>query len=196
MNTETIKPVLAPAMSADSKRNAFYTTCPELQQRRPYPMCQHIIDNRGDANVQELYGDCMTAIRRGKCVAVGMREEEALKGVAIYFIERAKVTGDGVDQATRSQWNTPAKVPYVRDKYAKGAPPAAHTVKAPEFDGNIYAAALSKAQSLSRSSATNSQILDTPKTTGALAPAVTHVSKAGESPLDLARRLRAAQPQS
>jgi hypothetical protein len=222
MSTETTEqPVafLPPSVSADGKRNAFYTQCVELQTRRPYAACQHILDHRDDEGIESIYGDCLTAIRRGRCSASDMRDEEKLKGQAIYFTERVK--GAAV-VAQQEAWVSP-KRGYRRDKYATGAPAipapkaglrpmsATEPKKAapPVFDGNIYAAALNKAAERSKNNATNDQPPNviatsaapaaspqTPVTKTAVAPVPKMNLRAGESPLEMARRLRAAQAQS
>ncbi|MDP9155277.1 MAG: hypothetical protein M3O74_13615 [Pseudomonadota bacterium] len=220
MTTETTeKPVafLPPSLSADGARNAFYTQCKELQTRRPYAACQHILNNRSEESVERIYGDCLTAISRGRCCASDMRDEENLKGQAIYFTERVK--GAAV-VAQQEAWVAP-KRGYQRNKYTEGAPaipapkaglrPMSATAAtapkkpaAPVFDGNIYAAALTAAVKKEKN-ATNAQPLRAPVSPGATAPAPQHpvnttgaptnVSiRAGESPLELARRLRASQP--
>jgi hypothetical protein len=223
MSTETT--VAAPAailpasVSADGKRNAYYTHCKALEATKPYAMCQYLIDHQNDASMAVIYGDCFTAMRRGNCAAVGMREEEQLKGRAIYFVERVK--GAAV-VAQQSAWVAPSKSSYRRDKYATGAPaipapkaglrPMSPAVEkkaaAPVFDGNIYAAALNAAV---KKNATNRQaapaipapvaiapVPQTPvsKPVAAATPVAPITIRAGESPLEMARRLRAAQTQT
>jgi hypothetical protein len=221
--TVAATPILPPSASADGKRNAYYTQCKAIESTKPYAMCQYIIDHKDDGSMATIYSDCLTAIRRGNCAAVGMREEEKLKGQAIYFIERVK--GAAV-VAQQDAWVAPVRKAsrsgYVRDKYAAGVPienapriatprPAAPAPKKPayEFDGNIYAAALNVAVK-KEVNATNRQPQPAPVPAAAIAaPAPTLVSKpvaapvaapavtirAGESPLELARRLRAQQNQ-
>lgn len=211
-------PMLPPAVSADSKRNAFYTDCRTLQVKKPYAMCQYIIDHTSDASLQVIYSDCLAEIRQGRCTALGMRQEEQLKGQAIFFVERVK--GAAV-VAQQQAWVAPSKSRYRRDKYADGAP-AAPAPKAglrpmsgqpapavPVFDGNIYAAALNIAAKRSSESATNRQPSQAMPKSDAIAPApitpatktvaaqqpVSMTVRAGESPLEMARRLRAAQTQ-
>jgi hypothetical protein len=213
VTTETVeaaKPILLPAVSADAKRNAFYTKCPEQQSTKPYAMCQYIAANKGDASIKTLYGDCITAISRGRCVAIGMREEEQLKGQAIYFIERVK--GAAV-VAAQTAWTSPltekanraARSKYVAPQVSTPAPAPKKTTF--EFDGNIYAAALNAAVK-KESNATNDPAPQPKVTPVAVAPVaptpvikpasvpINHVNltrTAGESPLDFARRVRAAQ---
>ncbi|MEZ2310869.1 hypothetical protein AB6809_29915 [Paraburkholderia sp. RCC_158] len=210
--------ILPPATSADSKRNAFYTDCRTLQVKKPYAMCQYIIEHTGDASLQVLYSDCLTEIRQGRCTALGMREEEKLKGQAIYFVERVK--GAAV-VAQQDAWVAPARKisrsGYQRDKYAAGTPVAptpsrpapAPKPAMPEFDGNIYAAALNIAAKRTADNATNRQPPQIKPEPAALAPVpatpaaskvaapqpVSMDARAGESPLEMARRLRAAQTQ-
>jgi hypothetical protein len=216
MTEQATQPTLPPAVSADSKRNAFYTDCRALQVKKPYAMCQYIIDHTGDVSLQVIYSDCLSEIRHGRCTALGMRQEEQLKGQAIYFVERVKGAAVVVQQ---DAWVAPTRKTsrsgYQRDKYAVGAPvtptrsaPAAKPV-VPEFDGNIYAAALNIAAKRNGTNATNRQpavpvpepvavapVPETPAVKKVAAPQpVPMTARAGESPLEMARRLRAAQTQ-
>jgi hypothetical protein len=208
MTTEVANPILPPSVSADAKRNAFYTKCPEQQSTKPYAMCQYIAANQGDASLKTLYGDCMAAIHRGRCVAVDMKAEEQLKGQAIYFVERVK--GAAV-VAAQTAWTSPLTLKANRARREYAAPVAAPALapKKPvfEFDGNIYAAALNAAVK-KESNATNdpspqpkvtpvavAPVAPTPAVKPVAAPTiqVNLTRRAGESPLDFARRLRASQ---
>jgi hypothetical protein len=218
-NAVEAKPILPPSVSADAKRNAFYTKCPEQQSTKPYAMCQYIAANQGDDSIKTLYGDCLSAIHRGRCVAVGMREEEELKGQAIYFVERVK--GEALVAAQTTWAASSPKRGYQRNKYSEGAtlqpaprvaiprpstPAPAPKKPAFEFDGNIYAAALNAAVKKERN-ATNDQatpakvtpvaaapVAPTPAPQPEAAPAPINMTRrAGESPLEMARRLRAQQ---
>ena len=72
-----------PAASADGKRNAYTHRCRIVQQSRPYAGCLARCSG-------ELRGDteCSAAIASTLCPALGMREQEALQGRAIYFKAR------------------------------------------------------------------------------------------------------------
>jgi hypothetical protein len=213
--------VIHPAsLSADSKRNAFYTQCNVIGESKPYAMCLYLIERKNDSSLQTLYRECTGAIKCGKCPAIAMKDEEQLKGQAIYFIERARGAAVVAQQAA---W-VPAK-PYRRGKYESGATidptprapspyvqRAAPTPqrepakpKAPVFDGNIYGVSLSIAHARQGQVATNRQsppaiptpaaaaapVSETP-VTNAVAPPTPIIARVGESPLEMARRLRAA----
>src|ERR1700738_3820153 len=109
--------VIHPAsVSADSKRNAFYTQCAVIGESNPYAMCLFLIERKNDASLQTLYRECTGAIKCGKCPAIAMSEEEKLKGQAIYFVERVRGAALAAQQAA---W-APSK-PYKRGKYESGA---------------------------------------------------------------------------
>jgi hypothetical protein len=214
MTEQAAQPILPPSVSADGKRNAFYADCRTLQVKKPYAMCQYIIDHTGDASLQTIYSDCLSEIRHGRCTAMGMREEERLKGQAIYFVERMKGAAVVAQQDAWVAPRKPSRSGYQRDKYAVGAPvtstaPSRPAPAAPVFDGNIYAAALNIAAKRNGTNATNRQPATPAAEPVAVAPApetpaIKKVAapqpipmnvRAGESPLEMARRLRAAQTQ-
>lgn len=78
----------SPLASADGKRNAFYHQCEVKGQPRAYVACIARLEGRMEDDL-----DCVSAIQRGRCPAKAMREEELLKGKAIYFVERRRVEG-------------------------------------------------------------------------------------------------------
>jgi len=213
--------VIYPASaSADSKRNAFYTQCAVIGESKPYAMCLYLIERKNDSSLQTLYRECTGAIKCGKCPAIAMKDEEQLKGQAIYFVERARGAALAAQQAA---W-APSK-PYTRGKYEAGATidpaprapspyiqrpaptPQRAPVKpaAPVFDGNIYGVSLNLAHARQGQNTTNRPAPQTVPTPAAIAIPVSEtpvikevaaptpiVARVGESPLEMARRLRAA----
>lgn len=78
------QPKIEPASaSADARRNAYYYPCDIVGQRRSFAVCIAKVEKR-------VCNDevCSGAIKRKQCPAIAMREEEVLKGKAIYFTQR------------------------------------------------------------------------------------------------------------
>ncbi|MDL2284429.1 hypothetical protein LJC19_04730 [Oxalobacter sp. OttesenSCG-928-P03] len=73
--------------------NAYYLNgCDTAGHCPAYAACLHkinMVESRRDAEV--INQDCTTEIRKGRCKALHMRQEEDLKGVALYYIPRASV---------------------------------------------------------------------------------------------------------
>lgn len=82
--------------SADGKRNAFHVQCSVVGHNRPYAMCLHLCDERKDGRLEIMYAECSAAIGRKTCPALAMRREEREKGRAIYFIERVRTLGEAI----------------------------------------------------------------------------------------------------
>lgn len=92
-----------PAASAGGE-NAYYLRGCEAVQRSPsYAACLFKIGEIEAGRENVLHADCATAHRQKKCLAVEMREQERLQGVALYYFPRkppqalllsVKVTGD------------------------------------------------------------------------------------------------------
>jgi|GEM_PF-2657083 len=90
MNNEPIKhdKAFPPSASAGGD-NAYYLKGCETVQRSPaYASCLFKITEFEAGRSHDIYRDCHEAIRMRKCLALGMREEEQLKGVALYFFPR------------------------------------------------------------------------------------------------------------
>ncbi len=74
--------------------NAYYLDCPVLEQKKAYAVCVHLGARYNEGNFKQegdLYGECFTAIKRGRCPARDMRREEIEKGEALYYIPRPNV---------------------------------------------------------------------------------------------------------
>ena len=94
MNTATI-PIIPITASLDGKRNAFTHACKHTQQSRHYASCLHIAspDSKKSEHFKTLYSDCITAVDKGLCPAVDMRNKEIEAGKALYFKERVRHIG-------------------------------------------------------------------------------------------------------
>ncbi|WP_374335574.1 hypothetical protein [Methyloversatilis sp.] len=78
------------ALSRDGKRNAMHIRCDVVGHARPYAVCAHLCEKRKQGELDAIYSECSTAIKRGSCPALAMIAEEKEKGIAIYFKERVK----------------------------------------------------------------------------------------------------------
>ena len=80
----TIEPLSA---SADGKRNGYTMFCDTKGQRMNYAAClwrQSVLENPA-TKIPEDWQSCRTAACSGKCNANAMRQEEVLAGKSIYF---------------------------------------------------------------------------------------------------------------
>lgn len=165
--------------SADGKKNAYYTSCMAIagssphdknqgSQRKPYAACLKIINSQDDADVRRINPECMSAISKGRCVAIDMREEELSAGRAIYFLPRTSTS-----LAHREK-------PLPQPKPLPQAPKGFSLKNAMQID---YGAAISEAVVNMQTASENL----TPKST------IQIVALPGESPLATARRIKQEQ---
>lgn len=86
MNEETN---FHPPSASASGDNAYYLQgCDTVGRSPAYASCLFKLDELKAGRRHEIYRDCHAAIEARQCKAVGMREEEQLKGQAIYFLPR------------------------------------------------------------------------------------------------------------
>ncbi|HDR9086334.1 TPA: hypothetical protein QDB10_002225 [Burkholderia vietnamiensis] len=211
----TTPAILPPAVSADGKRNAFYADCISLKVKKPYAMCQYIIDHKADASMQTLYGDCLTEIRQGRCAAVDMRQKEQLEGRAIYFVER--VRGEAIAAHQQQAWVSPLSTKRPRGQRIAPIAPAPVTkpvdiLSQPAFGVDIHAAALNKMMEKRVQPAAVAHVISTNATNGRVSPTHTPAAvaaaetpaiksgalpqiqiRAGESPLEAIKRMKREQ---
>ena len=83
------------AITASAGRdNAFYHYCQSVEHNSPYASCLNKLNLHQQNALPSVYSECKSAIVAGRCVADTMREEELGKGVAIYYIPRAKIRAE------------------------------------------------------------------------------------------------------
>lgn len=75
--------------SADGRVNGYVFACVTMGQRKIYPVCLNLINNRNNKLYEMIYGDCIGAINKGVCPALKMQREEEAAGHAIYFKDRS-----------------------------------------------------------------------------------------------------------
>lgn len=169
MSDETINP---PSVST-SGRNAYYIqACKVVEHNAPYASClDKMRQIETGAKLPGTFPECVTAIRRGTCVAVGMRKEELLKGVAIYYKRRERLTEEARESGQR--WNAPLH------KTAQPAPkPTPAVSKDFLVDAGTYADALNAS-------------LKAPVSAPKQIPIARPPMNPGESPMQYAIRCRA-----
>lgn len=161
--------------SKDAKRNAFYLHCSVTEQYRPYAVCLHLCQKRKEGRLPEIYSDCSVAIGKKRCPALSMRAEEKESGRALYFIERVKLLGgEFMARAKELLVSTPAK-----PEPSKSQPMRKSSV----INTGGYADAINEA-------------IKTKAVAAPTAPAIKIEALPGESPLEMARRLLAANKEN
>lgn len=176
-SVETDSSIVPLADSADGRRNSFTLACTPTGQSMNYAAClwrQGVLANPKTITPPD-WDACKQARKEGRCTALAMRQEEELTGKSIYF--RCRGALNAAAQAARD-WIMPPKT----SRTAAAPPPAPIRPKtmldamagAGDFTDAIAAAAKEPA-------------VTAPKLPRAPAP----VSIAGETPLQMARRLHA-----
>lgn len=89
-----------PSASACGKRNAYHHCCPEVGHYRAYATCLSLCDGAKTKTNEALYSDCLFAISKKRCPALQMRREELESHKAIYFVERNKWAGIAASAAS------------------------------------------------------------------------------------------------
>jgi len=85
--TEEIK-FYPPSASAGGDNAHYLSGCETVGRSPAYASCLFKISELKAGRRPEIYRDCHNAIEARQCRAVDMREEEELKGQAIYFFPR------------------------------------------------------------------------------------------------------------
>lgn len=157
---DTFEPL---SSSADGRRNAHYHSCKIVEQLRPYAGCLNRMAGGGCGDEE-----CLTAIRKKVCPAIGMRQQEELQGRAIYFTPRGFIAG--VIENVR-QWVMPSRddVSPSHTRKSRSEP----VVPAKRKDSGLLAAATS-AGSMTYADAIN-------RATGAVSPVAPSSASRGTS---------------
>lgn len=174
--------------STDGRRNSFTLTCPTLGQSMNYAACLWRQNVLAAPNVKTPadWSACDSAGKCGNCRAMQMREEELIAGRSIYFRSRETIL-KGLRQAR--EWVMPS---FGSRKPAPPAPkPATHVLDGVGSAPTYADAVEHLARTAAAPAAPEPRVIP-------IAPAVPiqqAVALPGESPLAMARRLRAAQQQ-
>jgi len=161
------------AESANGRTNSFCLQCKKAEQSMSYAACLNRIETiRAGANVPKDWNVCDTAIGVGQCIARDMRQEEELAGASIYFRAREALQSAA---STAMRWFMPG------DKKAKTTAARPGSVLDALGDVGSFADAIS-GSAASAPSAPAARVIP-----------ITAVAGAGETPLQIARRLRAEQ---
>lgn len=202
--------------SADGKRNRFSRRCDVLGQVMNYAACLWRLGvlSKPDIRTPADWAPCGEASRCGRCNATNMRQEEELKGYAIYFTDAAARAP--LVRTSANTWGVapPASTGAVLERPAAKAliapsPPVVQRRAASAMDvmgSDSYAEAITAAVVVSKPALASSPAVVVSKPALVASPAVvvfapkvpgqikTPVSMLpGESPLAYARRLRDSQ---
>ena len=172
-----------PSCSA-SGDNAYYLPTCEFVARSPaYASCLFkIAENQAGRSEQHpSHRECCAPIEHGRCRALGMRQEEDLKGVALFYVPRQKLASTALPNRPRFD----VALPPMQTKSVM--PPLPTTPTAPQVTAikptvpvepdNAYAAAI------------NAALHETAKSTAAPTPVATIAAPSGlpPSPLPVTR---------
>lgn len=173
--------------SADGRANAYHVQCPLMGHCRPYAACLRLVEQRQAGKGSLLYSSCMTAIDNRVCVAVSMREEEKLKGEAIYFIEREGIGSTPPAKHSRAETKAaPASMPRVESKPIDKPARKNKSALIDRISTEDYASAINAAV---KSELETKMVESVPtEPTRTKTPAIS--AKPGESLLAMARRLK------
>lgn len=163
---EVPKKIYPPSASAGGD-NAFYLRGCDIVQRSPsYSSCLWKISEHEAGRTHPLHADCIPSIANKTCAAIHMRNEELLKGEALFYFPRQFIQNQIITNLT-----LPDEIPRmpgkrrVIDVVTKSAPKEAPTAADREFDTpapeeDSYAAAI------------NAEMKKLAETPAALAPKV------------------------
>lgn len=183
-------PIVPFAFAADGKLNSFTVSCVPMEQTMNYAAClwRQAVLQTPNVKTPADWAGCDKARRSGTCLAVQMRQEEELAGRSIYF--RARGFIERIGSAAR-EWmaeagsfqpsvrRLPASVPHVATvSFSRPKAPTAM------LDAMGSIGDLSHAITAAAKTASAEPSLSAP---AAPVPALL----AGESPLQMARRIHA-----
>lgn len=200
MENKTQEAKVYPPSASHSGDNAYYIKGCDIVQHSPsYAACLWKITENEVGRTYPGKEHCVDAINAKRCRAVEMRQEELLKGVAIYFFPRQFIQNKVITNLTPL-----SEIPVVSPKWGRTVsvertpPKTKQTALDKEFDGdeNGFAAAINaEMQNL-----TNAEIQKPAPVVSAptvVKPALPEPPKgrlamlAGETPLQYARRVAA-----
>ncbi|UUZ75565.1 hypothetical protein LP414_28005 [Polaromonas sp. P1(28)-13] len=103
-----------PVTASESGKNAYYLpNCNVVDHVPAYCSCLDKIKQIKAAG-RSAFHECSTAARQGRCKAADMRQEEELKGEALYFVPRAGLTQAEHGGAPVPSWS--ARMPTPKPK--------------------------------------------------------------------------------
>lgn len=183
-DTETIEPITA---SADGKRNSFTLSCGPTGQSMNYAAClwrQGVLSNPATKTPAD-WAPCNAARCAGTCTALVMREEELLAGKSIYF--RARGVFRSIVEIAR-EWIMPD---FAMPEKVKPAVRKTYSSPAPKKERGDMLDAMGSVGSFADA------VTEAAKTPTSVPPPVARVipvmpvAQAGETPLQMARRMAA-----
>lgn len=173
--------------STDGRRNSYTLSCAAIGQSMNYAAClwrQNVLSGK-DIRTPADWAPCDAAGRAGNCKAMLMREEELIAGKSIYFRSRESVM-KGLQ--TVRQWVMPT--------FGRKAPSATHAPAPKPAGGHLLDAvgtAPTYADAVERLAREAGAAPAPTPAPARVIPIASMVALPGESPLAMARRLRAQQ---
>lgn len=180
---EEIKKTHLPSASAGGDNAYYLRNCPNVNRMPAYASCLHKIGEIEAGRTNETWSECISSIKGRSCRALGMRQEEQLKGVALYYVPRQLLQ-------RAQEANVPLTQSTVKGarKWAPPPPPKKDLdARLTEHTSAGYAAALNAAVKSLPSAATPTAAAKTQPPPTARPP-----MQPGETPLQYARRIAAA----
>lgn len=84
---------MQPLSASESGRNAYYLpNCEVIEHSPAYASCLDKLRQIKEKKTNGRFTECVSAVRNGRCKAADMRQEEELKGQAVYFVARVALT--------------------------------------------------------------------------------------------------------
>lgn len=184
--SEKIEPVTS---STDGRRNSYTVACEITSQSMNYAACLWRLGVMASpkTRIPPDWDVCANARKCNTCPAVAMRDEEMLAGKSIYFVDRTIVRRS----PNAGSWGA-SKMPaqtYSSASVSKASAPTAPTAPARKIDMLEAAGKTgSYADAITEAIKTAAEAPKPVVATVTKAPPV-FVPKAGESPLQMARRI-------
>lgn len=99
-------------LSRDGVRNAYHLRCDVVGHARPYAVCAHLCEQSKKGDLSPIYAECENAIRRERCPALSMIDEERVLKKPLYFVERIKGVAEKLRQAFKWENASPNAPDY------------------------------------------------------------------------------------
>ena len=165
--------IYTPETSANGKRNAYHNPCEVVGHYRPYAARLNLCSGTKAEHLNEIYGECLSHIKKQRCPALAMKQEEKLAGRAIYFVERMRFEDQPVHLGVFETVSTPSKKRPVKSLST------GKSSVIDKIDTGTYADAI------------NAEIGKVATPAAPVVPTIKIEAIPGESPLEMARRLMA-----
>jgi hypothetical protein len=202
MNNEPIKhDQNYPPSASGGGDNAYYLKGCEAVERVPaYASCLYKLVEYEAGRSHQLHSDCHNAMRQHRCRAVGMREEEKLKGAALYYFPRKPPQALLLPFATAGDFGVritnltdPALIPKDPKSMNARSTPVQKAKPVDALDQELDAVQDGYAAAITAAVAKTTAAAPAPKPEPKAEPAARPTMLPGETPLQYARRIAATR---